>query len=196
MRVRGGRREGPVRRAVARQGRKTDSPETSGLQCVTQASSCGERGSVGSRVWRGFAARRKADGPQWGREGACGCGGRGRAAGGVHSNCSALVLRCFYEPNRFWASYRKLSPPRTSFSCPSSSVVGLAGGSDCKESVGNTGNMGSIPESERSPRRGNCNPLRCFCLGNRVDGQRILAGHRVSKSRTLLTDQKQEETFC
>ena len=30
-------------------------------------------------------------------EGAGECGGQGRAAGGVHSNSSAIVLRCFYN---------------------------------------------------------------------------------------------------
>ena len=33
------------------------------------------------------------------------------------------------------------------------------GGSDHKESACNVGDLGSIPESERSPREGNGNPL-------------------------------------
>ena len=61
--------------------------------------------------------------------------------------------------------------------CHINIMLVFPGGSDCKESVCSTGNMGSIPGSERSPRGGNCNPLRYFCLGNRVDGQRILAGN-------------------
>ena len=32
-----------------------------------------------------------------------------------------------------------------------------------------TGDMGLIPESERSPGEGNGNPLQCFCLGNPMD---------------------------
>ena len=33
----------------------------------------------------------------------------------------------------------------------------------------NAGDMGSIPESGRSPRRGNDNPLQFSCLGNPMD---------------------------
>ena len=129
----------------------------------------------------GFPARRKADGPQRGREGAGGCGGRGRAAGGVHSNSSALGFRCFYEPNRSRASYRKLPPPRTSFPCSSSSAVGLAGGSGCQESACKTGNLGSDSWVGRSPGGGNCNPFRYFCLGNPVDrgSWRVTGSRRV-----------------
>ena len=128
-------------------------------------------------MWRGLPGQAEGGWPTVGKGGGVWMRRAGRAAGGVHCNSSALVLRCFYEPNRSRASYRTLARPRPSFPCPSSSAVGFTGGSDCKESVCSTGNMGSIPGSERSPRGGNCNPLRYFCLGNRVDGQRILAGN-------------------
>ena len=36
-------------------------------------------------------------------------------------------------------------------------------------SAGDTGDAGSIPESERSPGEGNGHPLQCSCLGNPVD---------------------------
>ena len=33
----------------------------------------------------------------------------------------------------------------------------------------NAGDMGSIPESERSPEEGNDSPLQCSCLGNLME---------------------------
>jgi len=38
-----------------------------------------------------------------------------------------------------------------------------------KESACNTGDMGLIPESERSPGEGNGSPLQYSCLENPVD---------------------------
>jgi len=35
--------------------------------------------------------------------------------------------------------------------------------------VGDTGDAGSIPESGRSPGKGNGNPLQYSCLGNSMD---------------------------
>ena len=43
------------------------------------------------------------------------------------------------------------------------------GGSDSKEFGCNVGDLGSIPESERSPGEGNGNPLQCSCLENTMD---------------------------
>ena len=43
------------------------------------------------------------------------------------------------------------------------------GGSDCKESAYNTGDLGSIPGSGRSPGEGNGNPLQYTCLENPTD---------------------------
>ena len=54
-------------------------------------------------------------------------------------------------PSSFGASTNQtdpLPPPRPSFPYPSSSAVGLAGGSDCQETACNTGIMGWIPSSE------------------------------------------------
>ena len=47
--------------------------------------------------------------------------------------------------------------------------MGFLGGSDAKESACNTGNLGSIPESGRSPGEGNDNPLQYSCLENLTD---------------------------
>ena len=41
-----------------------------------------------------------------------------------------------------------------------SSVFGLSGGSDGRESAWNAGDLGSIPGSGRSPGEGNGNPLQ------------------------------------
>ena len=38
-----------------------------------------------------------------------------------------------------------------------------------KESAFQAGDTGLIPESERSPREGNGNPLQYYCLGNSMD---------------------------
>ena len=56
-----------------------------------------------------------------------------------------------------------------------------------KESTCNAGDTGSTPESGKSPRKGNGNPLQYFCLGNPMDREAWRATvHRVAKSRTGL----------
>ena len=47
---------------------------------------------------------------------------------------------------------------------------GFPGGSVGKESVCNTGDMGSIPGSRRSPGEGHGKPLQYSCLENSMDG--------------------------
>ena len=44
--------------------------------------------------------------------------------------------------------------------------MGFPGGSEVKASACNAGDLGSIPESGRSPGEGNGNPLQYSCLGN------------------------------
>ena len=44
------------------------------------------------------------------------------------------------------------------------------GGSDGKASVYNAGDPGSIPGLERSPEKGNGNPLQYYCLENPMEG--------------------------
>ena len=53
--------------------------------------------------------------------------------------------------------------------------LGFPGGSDGKESACNSGDLGSIPGSGRSPGGGHGNPLQTSCLEN-PHGQRSLAG--------------------
>ena len=50
--------------------------------------------------------------------------------------------------------------------------MGFTGGLD-----DNAGDMGSVPELERSPGEGNGNPLQESCLGNPVD--RSLVGYSL-----------------
>ena len=38
-----------------------------------------------------------------------------------------------------------------------------------KNPSADSGDVGSVPESGRSPGDGNGNPLQCFCLGNPMD---------------------------
>ena len=63
---------------------------------------------------------------------------------------------------------------------------GFPGGSDGKESAGDSG---SIPGSGRSPGRGQGNPLQYSCLKNPMDrGDWRALVHRVAKSRIQLID--------
>ena len=53
--------------------------------------------------------------------------------------------------------------------------------------VGDTGDVGSIPELERSPGEGNSNPLQCSCLENPMDrGAWRATVQGVTKSPTQL----------
>ena len=63
--------------------------------------------------------------------------------------------------------------------------MGFAGGSVVKNLPTNAGDMGSVPESGRSPEEGNCNLLQYFCLENSMDsGAWWTTVHRVAKSWT------------
>ena len=53
------------------------------------------------------------------------------------------------------------------FSC--TDLLGFPGHSDGKESARNMGDLGSIPESGRSPGEGNGSPLQYSCLENPMD---------------------------
>ena len=67
--------------------------------------------------------------------------------------------------------------------------MGFPGGSDCKESACNTGNLSLIPGSGRSPGEGNDNPFQHSCLENPIDrGTWLSTVHGVAKSWTRLSD--------
>ena len=57
---------------------------------------------------------------------------------------------------------------QTGFGKTYSDVV-FPGGSEGKASACNAGDLVSIPGSERSPGKGNGNPLQHSCLGNPID---------------------------
>ena len=63
--------------------------------------------------------------------------------------------------------------------------MGLPGGSVVKNlpaNAGDTGDLGSIPGSVRSPGEGNGKPLQCSCLGNPMDRETWRATvHGVTK---------------
>ena len=66
---------------------------------------------------------------------------------------------------------------------------GFPGGSDCKESAYNAGDLGSIPGLGRSPGEGHGNPLKYSCLENPMDRGALRAIVRgVTKSQTRLSD--------
>ena len=59
------------------------------------------------------------------------------------------------------------------------------GGSDCKASTNNVGDLGSISGSGRSPGEGNANPPRYSCLEIPMDGGAWWAiVHEIAKSWT------------
>ena len=61
--------------------------------------------------------------------------------------------------------------------------------------AGDRRDIGSIPESGRSPGEGNGNPLQYSCLGNPVDrGVRWATVHGVTKSRTQLETKPQQHS--
>ena len=47
--------------------------------------------------------------------------------------------------------------------------IGYLGSSVVKNPPANTGDIGSVPSSRRSPGEGNGNPLQDSCLGNPMD---------------------------
>ena len=67
-------------------------------------------------------------------------------------------------------------------------TLGFPGGSDGKESDCNAGDLGSIPESGRSPGRGNDNPLQHSCLGNSWTEESGRLQSIALQSQTRLSD--------
>ena len=67
--------------------------------------------------------------------------------------------------------------------------MGFPGGLDGKASSGNTGDLGSIPGSERYPGEGNGSPLQYSSLENPMNRKAWWARvHGVAKSRTRLSN--------
>ena len=67
--------------------------------------------------------------------------------------------------------------------------MGFPGGSDGKESICNTGDLGLIPGLGRSPGEGNGIPLQYSCLKNLMD--RVVwwaIAYGVTKSQTSLSN--------
>ena len=76
-------------------------------------------------------------------------------------------------------------------------TLGFPGGSEGKESAYNTGDLGSIPGSRRSPGVGNSNPLQYSCLENLMDRgawQAIVYG--VARVRHDLVTKESERISC
>ena len=67
-------------------------------------------------------------------------------------------------------------------------MLGYPRGSVGKESACSTGDLGSIPQSGRSPGEGNGNLLQYSCLENAMDrGARLATVRGIAKSQTLLS---------
>ena len=68
-------------------------------------------------------------------------------------------------------------------------ILDFPGGSDCKASAYNVGDLGSIPGSGRPPGEGNGNSLQYSCLENPMKrGAWYATVHGVRKSQTQLSD--------
>ena len=68
-------------------------------------------------------------------------------------------------------------------------TLGFPGGSDGRDSACSAEDLGSIPESIRSPGGGNGNPLQYSCLENPMDTVAWRATvHGAVESRTQLSD--------
>ena len=66
----------------------------------------------------------------------------------------------------------------------------IPGGSDCKESACNAGDLDLIPGLGRSPGKENDNPVHYPCLENSLErGARRAIVHGVTKSQTRLRDE-------
>ena len=68
---------------------------------------------------------------------------------------------------------------------------GFPGGSDCKESACNSGDLGPLPRLGRSPAEGNSYPLQYSCLGNSMERgawrTTVHWGHKASYMTEWLT---------
>ena len=75
-------------------------------------------------------------------------------------------------------------------------TLGFPGGSEGKESAYNTGDLGSIPGSRRSPGVGNSNPLQYSCLENLMDrGAWQATVHGSQRDVHHLVTEQQQKTF-
>ena len=59
--------------------------------------------------------------------------------------------------------------------------MGFPGGSECKASACNAGDLGSIPGSGRSPGEGNDNPLQFSCLDNPTPGHIVREHYNLKR---------------
>ena len=85
----------------------------------------------------------------------------------LHSTSPSLLIQYFYSTTLPVLSlFIFLVFP---IFCTPVSSSGFPAGWDGKESACNAGDLGLIPGSERSPEKGNGNPLQYSCLENSMD---------------------------
>ena len=85
-------------------------------------------------------------------------------------NCPAILVLEFLSIENESPIALPLGAHLHSASVVLSEAHSFSGGSDSKASAYNTGDLGSIPGLERSPREGNGNPLQYSRLENPMDG--------------------------
>ena len=99
-----------------------------------------------------------------------------------------------FPKQEYWSGLPFPSPedlpdPRIEPAFPSWQLSSLPLSPDSKESACSAGDPGSIPESGRSPGKGNSYPLQYSCLENSTDrGARQAMVHQILKSQTWRTN--------
>ena len=98
---------------------------------------------------------------------------------------SIYICKSYNIKEKFKEWRKKATPARSLYN------MGFPGGSDCKESAYNVGDLGSIPGWVRSHAGGHGNPLQYSCLEN-LRGQRSMAsyspwGHKESNTTKQLS---------
>ena len=105
----------------------------------------------------------------------------------THSSILAWRIPWTEEPARLLSV--GLQRVRHDRACMHRIFMGFPGGSVVKNLPDNAGDLGSVPESWRSPGEVNGNPLQYSCWDNPMDtGAWWAAVHGLLKSRTRLTD--------
>ena len=88
-----------------------------------------------------------------------------------------MTIKIHFHTNTFWRVHKSwLYFILLCVSEPGDSVV--------KNPPADTGNMGSVPGSGRSPEEGNGNPLQCPCLENSMD-RVALRIHGIAKESDM-----------
>ena len=99
-------------------------------------------------------------------------------------SCSMLLFMCAFfffltAPETYFLALFLTTDTLSSLDL----TTGTPGGSDGEETACNTGDLGSIPGSGRSPKEGNGNPFLYSCLENSIDREAWWATQSIGSQR-------------